>query len=293
MLYVVFARINGMQEMASDQIAGAVECLAEVAERICKRFSEVRTRSSVYGRFWIVPRSAREALRCAKAVLRASATRGVQLGVSVTVGRIEMAQDLLDENVAGMAINQAARLAFIDRNVGRIAVDEEVVGDAIDAGQPYTDASFTSPRAGKVRRTELRYRWLKRAVPMLTYAPSSQVPETPAQVVVYDIARFSEKPQRDLVSSAEHLTHAVRRSLESAGLARIADGDGLWYAPAGDGGVIVFGPELSRAAWSFAQALLAHTADRVSVRIEIASGVVVVVDKNLPNKMPGHCSASG
>jgi hypothetical protein len=46
--------------------------------------------------------------------------------------------------------------------------------------------------------------------------------------------------------------------------------------------VVVFGPERSRAAWSFAKALLEHTADRVSVRLGIASGIVVVVGGNRP-----------
>jgi class 3 adenylate cyclase len=271
-----------MKEMASDQIAGAVERLAEIAENIGQQSAEVRSYSSVYGRFWVVPRSVREALRWAEAVRQCAATGGVQLGMGVTVGRIEVTEDLLKQNVAGMAINHAARLAFLDGNDGRIAVDEEVVSDATDAGQPYTSDAFSTIQSGKVKRTELHYHWLERPAPAVATAPSSQVPETLAQVVVYDIARFSEKPQRDLVSSVEDLRHAVRRSLESTGLARWTDAGGLWYAPAGDGGVIVFGPERSRAAWSFAQALLAHTADRVPIRIGIASGIVVVVDKNLP-----------
>jgi hypothetical protein len=281
MLYVVFARINGLAGMASDRIAGSVEHLAHITEEVRKERPEILTYSSVYGRFWVVPKSVREALRCAEAVLEAAAAAGVGLGIGVTVGRIEVTQDLLEENVAGLAINHAARLAFLDGNEGRIAVDEEVVGLAVDAG-PFTDESFSDPQTGKVKRTELSYRWLERPCPSVTVAPSSHVSDTLAQVVVYDIVRFSEMSQRDLVRSVEDLRHAVRRSLESAGLARWGDGDGLWYAPAGDGGVVVFGPQRGRAAWSFAQALLAHTADRVPVRLGIATGIVVVVDKNLP-----------
>ena len=281
MLYVVFTRINGLADMASDRIAGAVERLASIDGTLCQQNPEIRPYSSVYGRFWVVPRSVREALHCADAVVEAAAAGGVRLGMGVTVGRIEVTEDLLEKNVAGMAINHAARLAFLDGNEGRIAVDEEVVEDATDAG-PFTVASFSSPQAGRVKQTELRYRWLERPSLTVAEAPSSQVPDTLAQVVVYDITRFSELPQRDLVRSVEDLKHAVRRSLESAGLAGWVDGGGLWYAPAGDGGVVVFGPERGRAAWSFAQALLAHTADRVPVRVGIASGVVVVVDKNLP-----------
>jgi class 3 adenylate cyclase len=281
MFYVVFARVNGLADIASDRIAGAIECLARVAEDVGQERPEVLTYSSVYGRFWVVPRSVREVLRCAEAVLEAAAAGGVRLGVGITVGRIEVTQDLLEENLAGMAINHAARLAFLDGNEGCIAVDEEVVGDATDAG-PFTAASFSSPQAGKVKRTELRYRWLERPSPSIAEVPSSQVSDTLAQVVVYDIVRFSEMPQRDLVRAVEDLRHAVRRSLESAGLVRWTDGDDLWYAPAGDGGVVVFGPERGRAVWSFVQALLAHTADRVPVRVGIASGIVVVVGENLP-----------
>ncbi|HEX8199144.1 MAG TPA: hypothetical protein VF590_01560 [Isosphaeraceae bacterium] len=281
MFYVVFARINGIKDMASDRIAGAVERLAQIGDDVRRKNPEILTYSSVYGRFWVVPRSVRQALRCAESVLESAAVVGVGLGMGITVGRIEVTQDLLEENVAGMAINHAARLAFLDENEGRIAVDDVVVDDAVEAG-PFTIKSFSSPQSGKVKRTELLYRWLERPSPALAEAPSSDVSETLAQVVVYDIVRFSEMSQRDLVRSVEDLRHAVRRSLESAGLAKWTDGDGLWYAPAGDGGVVVFGPERGRAAWSFAQALLAHTADRVPVRLGIASGIVVVVDANRP-----------
>jgi hypothetical protein len=78
----------------------------------------------------------REALRCAESVLEAAAAAGVGLGIGVTVGPIEPTRDLLEDNVAGIAINQAARLAFLEGNDGCIAVDEEVVRLAVRAG-PY------------------------------------------------------------------------------------------------------------------------------------------------------------
>src|SRR4051812_12975375 len=107
MFYVVFARINGIEEMASDRIAGAVERLARIGDDVRREKPEISTYSSVYGRFWVVPGSVRKALRCAESVLDAVAAGGVGLGLGVTVGRIEVTQDLLEENVAGMAINQA------------------------------------------------------------------------------------------------------------------------------------------------------------------------------------------
>src|SRR5262245_9522661 len=113
MLYVVFARIHGRADLPSDRIAGAVGHLARLAEDVRQQRPEVRTYSSVYGRFWVVPRSVRQALGCAQAVLEAAAAGGVPLGVGVTVGRIELTADLLEQNVAGMAINHAARLAFL------------------------------------------------------------------------------------------------------------------------------------------------------------------------------------
>jgi class 3 adenylate cyclase len=148
--------------------------------------------------------------------------------------------------------------------------------------KPNRSDSFGSLKVGKVKRTELRYRWLERPSLFLAEAPSSDVLDTLAHVVVYDIVRFSEMAQRDLVQSVDDLSNAARRSLEAAGLAKWADEDGLWYAPAGDGGVVVFGPERGRAAWSFAQALLAHTANRVPIRLGIASDIVVVVNANHP-----------
>jgi class 3 adenylate cyclase len=211
-----------------------------------------------------------------------AAEAGIGLGIGVTVGRLEVTEDLLEENVAGIAINHAARLAFMDANQCRIAVDEEVVGYAIDAGRPFSTESFGGQESGKVKLTQLRFRWLKRLTPQLGEAPFSETDDLLAHIVVYDIVQFSQMEQRDLVQSVEDLRHAVRRSLESTGLARWADVDELAYAPAGDGGVIVFGPERGRAAWSFVKALLAHTADRVSVRLGIATGIVIVVGKNLP-----------
>ena len=283
MFYVVFARINGIEEMPSDQIAGAVGRLTTMGVDGTGTNSEdqVKSHSSVYGRFWIAPKSVRIALNFAKTIVESAAFSGVSLGVGVAVGRIEITQDLLEQNVAGMAINHAARLAFLEDNKARVAVDAEVVNDALDAG-PFTHESFGSPQNGQVKRTELNYRWLSLSPQILGKAPTSNSSDTLAHVVVYDIVRFSEMPQRDLVRSVEDLRHAVRRSLESAGLASWTDKDGLWYAPAGDGGVIVFGAERVRGAWTFAKALLAHTADRVPVRLGIASGVVVVLDKNLP-----------
>ena len=90
MFYVVFTRISGIKEMASDRIAGAVERLAQIGDDVCRRNPGTRTYSSVYGRFWVVQRSVRLALDCAGSVLEAAAAAGVGLGIGVTVGRIEV-----------------------------------------------------------------------------------------------------------------------------------------------------------------------------------------------------------
>jgi hypothetical protein len=177
MFYVVSARISGIKEMASDRIAGAVEQLALLGDDVCREHSEIRTHSSVYGRFWILPNSVRQALRCAETVLSSAAAAGVGLGIGITVGRIEAVQDLVEDNVAGMAINHTARLAFLEGNEGRIAVDEEVVEDATDAG-PFTAASFSNPQFGKVKQTELHYRWLERPSPTVAEVPSTAVSES-------------------------------------------------------------------------------------------------------------------
>jgi class 3 adenylate cyclase len=283
MLFVVFARIIGIKELPSNQIAGAVETLALVDSEVKKSNRTIQSHSSVYGRFWLVPASVEDAIECARSVREKAAAAGARLGMGVTLGPLVNTQDVHDTNVAGVAINHAARLAFLDQNTDKIALDVNVAKHAIDNGCLKLGTDLGDEECGEVKQTALRYRWLKCAELTFAEMPATAVKGTVAHVVVYDIVAFSKMTQREMVNSVEALRRDVEQSRQAAaGLADWADTNGLWYAPAGDGGVVVFGPERNRVAWSFAKELLAITTDRLKIRIGIATGQVVVVGKNLP-----------
>jgi hypothetical protein len=289
--YVVFCRIDGIKEMSSEEVALAVGTLAQVVEEATRDASGERlpSHSSVYGRLVLVPRKVLRALELARQLLRESAARGVWLGIGVARGRIESTQDLLEHNIAGTVVNRAARLAHLDGGTGRIALDKRVAEAAVEASPDYKKAFPAQPIEGKVKRSVLHYHWLPSDLPKFQHGTRPvQPPESEtAHVVVYDIAGFSDLEQSDLVDVVERLSHAVRRALQRAHVddPHQAQAAGrLWYAPAGDGGVIVFHADQSggRAAWGFATALLDHTHERVPVRVGLTTGEVVVLKDNLP-----------
>ncbi len=278
--YVVFAQINGIKERRTHEIAGAVGALMEVDAAVRKIDPEIRTYSSVYGRFWTVPSRVSRAVDCAEVVLAESAKRGVPVGVGVTFGEMEETADLIEANQAGTVINRAARLAFLEHNERRIALDDEVADDALDIGR-LSDADVSPRTEGQVKRTKVVYRYLTRPEPELGKAHVIPVEGIKANVVVYDIEKFSEMTPRNMVRTIESLKSEVRRAMAAISAATLQRGRDYWYAPAGDGGVIVFDARHHRPAWTFAQALLRNAAD-IPIRIGLASGIVVAVGDHLP-----------
>ena len=66
------------------------------------------------------------------------------------------------------------------------------------------------------------------------------------------------------------------------GKERFQTGTDGWYAPAGDGGALVFRDGLGQSAWTFVKAMLDHMTGRVQVRIGVTTGQVTVIEQNLP-----------
>ena len=285
--YVVFCRLEEIIDLPADVLGATVETLAMVVHEVCEQITGLESHSSVYGRLIIVPRRAQQALDVAKELHEKTAKAGVRLAIGVAGGRVEQTQDLTRNNIAGTVVNIAARLAHLEGGGGRVAVDEITFEEASRAVARYSKKAFGNLQEGEVKRTKLRYFWLEYHAPLTDHPPLPRhyhEAET-AHIVAYDVVRFSDNEIRDLVQVVEDLNHAVRRALGAAGGQHLIEGNNLWYAPAGDGGVLVFRADRgsgSRAAWSFANSLLNHTNERISLRVGLTSGPIVVLKGDLP-----------
>ena len=285
MNYVVFCRIVGVGDMPAKNVAGAVEQLSRITEEVQQSYPNSNSYSSVYGRFVVLPNRVVDALQFAKSVLDRSAEAGVRLAVGVACGSIDPTVDLTAPNVAGSVINYGARLAFLEGATEKIAIQKEVVADAIQANADYPLDAFSCELRDSVKQTFLVYHFLKHPSPRVMSPPVSESPSETAYIVVYDIVGYSGLEQRDQVHSIEQLNYAVRRALEGIGLEpkQIKRSKTRWYAPAGDGGVLVCGRDSGsvRAAWIFAKVLLDHS-DRVAIRVGMSVGQIVLVEGHLP-----------
>ena len=141
--YIVFCRIEGIKDenTSTDLVAASVEVLARVVSATLRSTSSavgpLNQYPSVYGRLVVVPGEVETALELAKSILRDSAKDGVRLAVGIAVGKVDGTQDLRDQNIVGVDVNRAARLAHLDDGEGRIAVEALVAKYAIDASQSY------------------------------------------------------------------------------------------------------------------------------------------------------------
>ncbi len=280
-IYVVFCRIDGIKTMASDVVAASVDVLAKVIQAATAKSSPEEalvSHSSVYGRFALVPGRVTLALELAKTILKDSARKGVKLAVGIAGGRVESTQDLLEDNVAGVVVNRAARLAHLPDGNGKIVVEKHAALDAINAMSKY-ETAFTPEQESQVKKTNLFYRWFSTepvAPGNLHYKRPSSHTES-VHVVVYDIVEFSALNLTGLRLIVGKLRVCVSEALRALGVSDPRQADGrFWYAPAGDGGVIVFrgGSE----AWTFATKLREQAvANDLPIRIGIATGQAVVL----------------
>ncbi|HYH66925.1 MAG TPA: hypothetical protein VD866_19680, partial [Urbifossiella sp.] len=238
--YVVFCRLTGLKGMAADTVAAHCEALATAICTACGGDRSYRTYSSVYGRFVLVPSRGGAALELAVRIHQRCAAAGMRVAIAIAAGRVEATRDLLDDNVAGVAINRAARLAHLPGGTGRVAVDEFTFRDVTGGCSAYSKSVFDPLQHGQVKRTRLKYAWFRCRTPAVGKppAPCGRHECVTAHVVAYDIVQYSDRDARDQVQVVEDLSHAVRRALEAAG--GRPGGANLWYAPAGDGGVVVF-----------------------------------------------------
>ena len=276
---VVYFRLQELKKLNDKQGSFAVVTLARLVDGATQHIDGSEVHSSVYGRF-VVLRRPGEAIALAKLVLDEAGQLGVALTVGIDYGRVTGTRDVFAWNVAGDPINTAARLAFLPKNPKwRVACSSTVHGFL--SGQ---DLKFGRETRQNVKRTQLLYRWLHHGCKVSAGRQDSDHEADIAHVVVYDLAGYSESTESEQAISVETLSRFVRESLDAAGgLELLVDSDERWYAPAGDGGVLAFrdrgGP---RAAWGFAKYLKNVCREKVSVRIGIATGSVIILDRDYP-----------
>ncbi|MEN6487325.1 MAG: tetratricopeptide repeat protein, partial [Smithella sp.] len=281
--YVVYCRICGIDRLPNTTLAATISELRNIAntELLQITNSNLKSHSSVYGRFVIVPRSVLVALSVGQTILRKCAERGVELAIGISRGDIEEWHDLRASNLAGTAINKAARLAFLDNSTGRIALEKEVhdaaVSNSTSAGE------FSNLMDGKVKKTSLSYYWFGKIVKAnnkpLEIQQSQYVCSTD-HVVVYDIVEYSSLTREEMIEQVNVLAKAVQDSLKDVG--RDKNSKDLWYQPAGDGGIIVFqsdSPGGRQVPLNFVQYLnLRAVEKKVSIRIGIHHGEITVLE---------------
>ena len=115
-----------------------------------------------------------------------------------------------------------------------------------------------------MKRTQLTYSLI--ITPEFKQPPELAIPVVAAAhkpkdmyVLLYDLARFSELPEEEQHQMVERLTDVVRETQVTVG--RNFRGEtGIWYAPAGDGGALIFQTHLSALVWTFAVALRSQAA---------------------------------
>jgi class 3 adenylate cyclase len=282
-LYVVFCRLVFDQNVANDELAAMQQVLFDAADETAAdpRFQVCVVRPSPYGRFFGLPQAA-VALTAAQNVMDRARERGVRLAIGVAAGeRLEQVPDMSQQNVIGPSVNLAARLAFHPESIGRILVALPVAEDAQRDAAAYRNC-FGPATYGKVKQTTFTYKLLLRQTGTLPSPPSTAERLAAGVAVVYDIEHFSQEDLDGQLAAYSVLNRCVKEQLQAVNAADMMRDDRLWYAPAGDGGGLVFDAARADVAWTFARLLAEVTQDVVPIRIGIATGTVAVLVGSLP-----------
>jgi len=223
--------------------------------------------------------AAESAVTAAQSLIRDLTQAGIEVSIGLSWGRFERIYNVSKWNVTAPAMNIAARMASAEDLKGHVIVDPKVKRDAMAASAKFK-GTFGPEASCQVKRTTFNYH--------LVTADGGQQPKNPAlraarsrregkafsaDIVVFDIERYSEQTQPQQTSLAEKLSRIVENLVSS--LETQPD----HFGPAGDGGYLVFdsrkGDSASRA-WLFADALrVAALQEKISIRIGVSNGPVI------------------
>jgi class 3 adenylate cyclase len=217
-------------------------------------------------------------LECLRKIVADLSKAGAVISVGVAWGNFGRNHAVVSWSAVAHAINTAARLASIESVRRNVAVDRKVREDLIRSGTPST--FFGAERADRVKGAGFRYFLLTdpsmqgESPPPSKIEPPNTLSITLANIVSFDIEKYSRKSEPEQAKLTDELFWGVDHSLE-----RIGKKPESSWTPAGDGGQLVFLSDEGRSApqaWQFAQFLLERASEKeLPLRIGIAHGPVL------------------
>jgi len=171
---------------------------------------------------------------------------------------------------------------------GRVVASEEFVHDAIQAKDTLNKDFFGPSMSGRVKRTELTYHIIQdhsfiKTANLLTSIPRGKLKAEPMHVLVFDLVKYSERNELLQRTMVETLAEAVRQSHAWLGRGPITLDTQIQYAPAGDGGAVIFANDLARCAWIVAEHLQEYSRiHKLALRLGLDSGQMVRREEGVP-----------
>jgi hypothetical protein len=217
------------------------------------------------------------ALKTAKRIIQEMGIKGITVTIGIAFGRFERVHNVNRWNTAALAMNIAARMASSEELKGYVVVQPKVKSDAVSAKKTFKSV-FGPQQEAKVKRTVFLYHLInqpdylqKISTPMQLRTIRTRT--KPADIVLFDIEKYSEKSQEQQTRMVDKLSKCVEIALTNTGLAP------NYFGPAGDGGYLAFMANLDgniHTAWSFAGHLRSQAAyENIPIRIGIANGPIL------------------
>lgn len=278
--YVVFCKLCNLIDAAGNVVAGALAAFDKAVQNglAVSGRDECRFFYAHGGGFVVVPKRIDVALRLASEISVACAASGVTTAIGVTRGDILQTDDAVEPNVAGRAINRAARIAYHRHAERMIGVEARAAKEAHEVHSDYK--KVLGPYASiTVKKDLLEVSWAQGSEWIQTLMPGAPPPATSydsqdAHAIVYDIVDYSSLPDDQQVAIGERLTQLVKAAARDA-KAHLGHDNWVWYAPTGDGGTVVFDAQQRSQSWTFATSLATSAGEaKVPLRIGIDTGQV-------------------
>jgi len=274
--YVVFVKLWDLSSSVSADIAHALFYKLDSLLLRSVKGDKNKWFPSPYGGA-VVVFEVETSLLVAKKIIQETAKKGIQVSIGIAYGHFERVHSVTRWNTAALAMNIAARMASSEKARGRTVVQPKVTKDALLARGEFRSI-FSPLKRAKVKNTTFQYSFLVADDYIQTFETSIQVPlrkqkTRMADVVLFDIEKYSEKSQKDQTRLADSLSRCVEFAL--AGVAAKP----THFGPAGDGGYLAFvfdDDGSTHTAWPFARNLR-HQANaaNIPIRIGIASGPIL------------------